>query len=169
MSDQAFLDEFIIQRGAIESLARMEKEIGNVLGDNGCDCECGHGWEDHEEDCERCLACRVSEPLMGVGRIIMRLSDAANHGKPIPPNMSARLHDWLEANPYRKASITRNPPNQRGWRIGLSNNYFSAAHRSTGVTVDGTFDEAVTEALDQWDRDCVATPQQEGVSDGQEA
>ena len=76
--DLGYLDEFVIQRGAIQTLVDMEDAIGNVLGENGCDCECGHGWEDHEPECERCLACRVSEPLMGASGTIAALKDAAD-------------------------------------------------------------------------------------------
>jgi hypothetical protein len=35
--------------------------IIKLLEENGCDCDCGHGSEDHDDDCERCLGCRVSD------------------------------------------------------------------------------------------------------------
>jgi hypothetical protein len=31
-----------------------------VLEQNGCDCDCDHGGEEHDADCERCLACRIA-------------------------------------------------------------------------------------------------------------
>lgn len=37
--------------------------IGELLGANGCDCECDHHWEEHDDDCERCLACRIADVL----------------------------------------------------------------------------------------------------------
>lgn len=38
--------------------------IRQQLERNGCDCECEHGWEDHDDDCERCLACDISAALV---------------------------------------------------------------------------------------------------------
>ena len=38
-------------------------KIGELLSDNGCDCECNHNWEDHSEDCKRCLACRIDSVI----------------------------------------------------------------------------------------------------------
>lgn len=35
--------------------------VRQLLSANGCDCDCEHGSEDHEDDCERCLACRIGE------------------------------------------------------------------------------------------------------------
>jgi hypothetical protein len=37
--------------------------IGELIADNGCDCECDHDFESHDDDCERCLACRISAAL----------------------------------------------------------------------------------------------------------
>jgi hypothetical protein len=34
--------------------------VNHLLSQNGCDCECDHHAEEHDEDCERCLACRIS-------------------------------------------------------------------------------------------------------------
>jgi hypothetical protein len=34
--------------------------ILEILAANGCDCECDDG-ENHDEDCERCLACRIEQ------------------------------------------------------------------------------------------------------------
>lgn len=40
--------------------------VNDLLSANGCDCECDHAIEDdHEEDCERCLACRIDAALNG--------------------------------------------------------------------------------------------------------
>ena len=42
--------------------------VNHLLSQNGCDCECDHACEDdHEEDCERCLACRIDDALNGKG------------------------------------------------------------------------------------------------------
>lgn len=32
-----------------------------LLGRNGCDCDCNHDAESHDGDCDRCLACNISE------------------------------------------------------------------------------------------------------------
>lgn len=48
-----------------EALARL-RAVGEVLGANGCDCDCDHDSESHEDDCERCLACRISAVLDGI-------------------------------------------------------------------------------------------------------
>lgn len=31
-----------------------------LLAAQGCDCECGHGGEDHDEACDLCLTCRIA-------------------------------------------------------------------------------------------------------------
>lgn len=33
--------------------------IGELLAQNGCDCDCDHHPDEHDEDCVRCLACLV--------------------------------------------------------------------------------------------------------------
>ena len=43
----------------------LRREIGELLSENGCDCECdcaGYS-EPHGADCEPCLACRVQDAL----------------------------------------------------------------------------------------------------------
>jgi hypothetical protein len=52
-----------------EECARLEaviERVGNVLAAHGCDCECAPtcGTE-HDDDCERCLGCRVEAALRG--------------------------------------------------------------------------------------------------------
>lgn len=37
--------------------------VGALLAHNGCDCECDHSWDEHDESCERCLACRIDAAL----------------------------------------------------------------------------------------------------------
>lgn len=43
-----------------EALLALAK-VADLLSANGCDCECGHHYEEHDDDCERCFACRVEE------------------------------------------------------------------------------------------------------------
>lgn len=45
---------------AVAKLVVPVTKIQKLLEENGCDCECDHHWEDHDEDCARCLACRIS-------------------------------------------------------------------------------------------------------------
>lgn len=33
--------------------------VAKVLGDAGCECECDHHHDEHDDDCERCLGCRI--------------------------------------------------------------------------------------------------------------
>lgn len=35
--------------------------IITLLEQNGCDCDCGHDSEGHDETCERCLGCRIAQ------------------------------------------------------------------------------------------------------------
>ena len=53
----ALVDHY--QRDAMESSGRL-RAVRALLESNGCDCDCGHHWSEHGEDCDRCLACRVS-------------------------------------------------------------------------------------------------------------
>lgn len=47
-------------------LVRKFAAIGEMLSKNGCDCECDHALDEyHEEECERCLACRIDAALNG--------------------------------------------------------------------------------------------------------
>lgn len=47
----------------VVALENKIEVIGRLLEENGCDCDCGHDRGYHEEDCEICLACRISEVL----------------------------------------------------------------------------------------------------------
>jgi hypothetical protein len=51
----------------LEHAKRLWREEADRVGSvvlliegHGCDCECEHHWEEHDKDCERCLACRIS-------------------------------------------------------------------------------------------------------------
>ena len=39
------------------------RAVRRLLEWNGCECECEHHWEDHDDDCDRCLACRIGEAV----------------------------------------------------------------------------------------------------------
>jgi hypothetical protein len=51
--------------------ARVESKLlqyrldaaGDIISANGCDCDCDHDAESHDADCDRCLACRISDAL----------------------------------------------------------------------------------------------------------
>jgi hypothetical protein len=56
-------------RRVAQEKARLEaviERVGNVLAAHGCDCECAPtcGTE-HDDDCDRCLGCRVEAALRG--------------------------------------------------------------------------------------------------------
>jgi len=65
------LERLLHERGAAhrEALGGWDRlrshldAIRNLLATNGCDCECEHHHEEHDNDCERCLACRIDWEL----------------------------------------------------------------------------------------------------------
>lgn len=48
-------------------LARIEL-VNEVLEKSGCGCECGHHKDEHDDDCERCIGCRIEAVLRGAPR-----------------------------------------------------------------------------------------------------
>jgi len=51
----ALIDHY--QRGPAAE-ARL-RAVETLLGAAGCSCECDHHWEEHEDNCDRCLGCRI--------------------------------------------------------------------------------------------------------------
>lgn len=47
----------------VERLKAGHDAVAQLLERNGCDCECGHVAEDHDDDCERCFACEIDMAL----------------------------------------------------------------------------------------------------------
>ena len=45
-------------------LRAMLEKIGELLEANGCDCDCGHDHGDHDEGCDVCLPCRISDAMV---------------------------------------------------------------------------------------------------------
>jgi len=39
--------------------------VNDLLSQNGCDCECEHHRDEHDDTCARCLACRIDAALNG--------------------------------------------------------------------------------------------------------
>lgn len=56
----ALIDHY--QANSMDADARL-RTVRTLLEDNGCDCPCEHHWEEHDDDCERCLACDISEAV----------------------------------------------------------------------------------------------------------
>jgi hypothetical protein len=50
-------------KAALEREMERQFRVGVVLAESGCDCDCGHHYDDHDDDCERCLGCRVEAAL----------------------------------------------------------------------------------------------------------
>ena len=46
---------------ALQTAQDKLRAIGRLIEQNGCDCGCDHHYEDHDEDCELCLACRIGK------------------------------------------------------------------------------------------------------------
>ena len=57
----ALVDHY--QAASMASDAKLDA-VRSLLSENGCNCECGHHWEEHDDDCERCLACRIDAAIM---------------------------------------------------------------------------------------------------------
>lgn len=53
-----------LDRELADRNARLGR-VATILEDNGCDCECGHDPDGHDEDCERCFACQIDDCLAG--------------------------------------------------------------------------------------------------------
>ena len=49
-------------RGYQKDRQALER-IAGWLVFNGCDCECDHSPDEHDPDCEQCLACRIDAEL----------------------------------------------------------------------------------------------------------
>lgn len=49
----------------LESAQETIRRVERILESNGCDCPCDHHWEDHEDECETCMACRVALAMEG--------------------------------------------------------------------------------------------------------
>jgi hypothetical protein len=45
--------------------AKLKAAVGGVLSENGCECECEHHHEgeEHDDNCKRCLGCRVDAAM----------------------------------------------------------------------------------------------------------
>ena len=56
-----------IRRQSARATRSMSKlaAVAKLLVANGCDCDCDceHHYEDHDDDCERCFACKVSAAI----------------------------------------------------------------------------------------------------------
>jgi hypothetical protein len=50
-----------IGKDAKDAHARMVLNIGELLEEYGCHCDCRHSPEDHTPNCNMCLACRIAE------------------------------------------------------------------------------------------------------------
>jgi hypothetical protein len=42
-----------------DRLRREMDAIAALIEANGCDCECGHHYEEHDDGCELCIVCRI--------------------------------------------------------------------------------------------------------------
>lgn len=64
----ALIDHY--QRAAMDADDRI-RAVRKLIEENGCDCPCDHHHEEHDDDCERCLACRIGGAITGqqAGRV----------------------------------------------------------------------------------------------------
>jgi hypothetical protein len=59
------MQKLVDTRNNMKTHAQLIEDVKKLLGDNGCDCTCDHHPTEHEDDCERCLACRIEKVLSG--------------------------------------------------------------------------------------------------------
>lgn len=75
LGDPVTWEDFVIapfssaMQGAMHSMfdnidlyKRLEK-VRKLLEENGCDCECRHHKDEHNSDCDICLACRIGKAV----------------------------------------------------------------------------------------------------------
>lgn len=71
---------------AHKEIARLGAAITRaceVLSAAGCDCDCDCGSSDeHDDDCERCIACRVDEVLGPLGQLLAHDAKAIQETEP---------------------------------------------------------------------------------------
>lgn len=65
-AEGADVHELARARAALADARARLDAVGEVLAANGCDCPCDCG-PDHDDDCSRCLACRVESAAFGKG------------------------------------------------------------------------------------------------------
>lgn len=57
----ALIGAVLVLQAERDRLREVLDAIGGLLSANGCDCDCEHLADEHDDDCERCLACRIGE------------------------------------------------------------------------------------------------------------
>ena len=94
--------------GVITDLERRIERVNHFLSANGCDCECDHSAEDHDDDCARCVACVIDGllnaspagvPASKKDRLLALEAELAS---------SRSLYDRAMDEIHRAAGITRN-------------------------------------------------------------
>ena len=64
---RAITEETNAERTAHDRTRAGIEAVGELLAENGCDCACEHHTDEHDADCERCLACRIEAALFKKG------------------------------------------------------------------------------------------------------
>jgi hypothetical protein len=77
-------------------VAKLEA-VGSILGRNGCDCECDHHHEEHDTDCERCLACLVGD-ILAIETDATATPSAQESSRATAPHLRPG-HDWPSKGP----------------------------------------------------------------------
>ena len=49
----------LLQRNGLGQI----QAVRHLLEHNDCDCQCGHHYSEHRENCARCLACKIGEAV----------------------------------------------------------------------------------------------------------
>lgn len=66
-AEGADFHELARARGALADARARLDAVGEVLAANGCDCPCECSVSEHDDDCSRCLACRIERAAFGKG------------------------------------------------------------------------------------------------------
>lgn len=57
-------EQLFLERNALREAAEARlTAVRAMLERNGCDCYCGCDSDGHDDDCERCFACRIGEAV----------------------------------------------------------------------------------------------------------
>lgn len=57
------IDRMEREKAEIAALKAAKLRVLKLIEQNGCDCECEHHLEEHDDDCERCLACSIEKAI----------------------------------------------------------------------------------------------------------
>lgn len=88
----------------VEELRCQLDGIGYLLAEHGCDCDCDHHSEEHDEDCVPCLGCRIEALL-------------PKPQKAKPKDLSSNAENDRKLGAAVRAALERNRSDAENWEI----------------------------------------------------